>query len=527
MSFSWEFPYPSQRMPVFAANVVATSQPLAAQAGLQMLAKGGNAVDAALATAIALAIVEPTSNGIGSDAFALIWDGTRLHGLNGSGRSPRTLSADRFAGMEAMPMFGWDAVTVPGAVESWVRLSERFGKLPFESLFSPAIEYARNGYQVSPITAARWHEAQPLYTDFPDFAKTFLPSGRAPHPGELFKCPDQADTLEKIAASKGNSFYSGELAERIVQCSSSAGGAMELEDLAGHQSDWVDPIFADYRGYRLYEIPPNGQGLAALIALGILRNHDISKYPVDSPDSIHLQIEAMKIGFAEAHRHIADPENMAVSIRQLLDRDFLISRSGEIRMDSAGTYASKIPNRGGTVYLAAADAEGMMVSMIQSNYCGFGSGVVIPGTGISMQNRGFGFVLEKDHPNCVAGGKRPYHTIIPGFVMQNGKPLMCLGVMGGHMQPQGHVQMMVRMFDYNQNPQTACDAPRWFITEEHDIALEPGLGSKISAELRSRGHRIVEDTPTHIFGGAQLIYRMQQGYCAASEPRKDGHAVGY
>ena len=527
MQFSWEFPYPSQRMPVFAANVVATSQPLAAQAGLQMLANGGNAVDAALATAITLAVVEPTSNGIGSDAFALIWDGTTLHGLNGSGRSPQGLAMDHFADTEEMPMFGWDAVTVPGAVDLWARLSRRFGNLPFENLFSHAIEYARNGYHVSPITAARWHEAQSLYTDFPDFAKTFLPAGRAPRPGELFKCPDQAGTLEKIAQSNGTSFYTGELAERIVQCSKSSGGTMKLEDLAGHQSDWVEPISTDYRGYQLYEIPPNGQGLAALIALGILRYHDISKYPVDSPDSIHLQIEAMKIAFAEAHRHIADSGAMTTKVPQLLNKDFLGSRAGEIHMDSAGSYESKIPTRGGTVYLATADAGGMMVSMIQSNYCGFGSGVVIPGTGISMQNRGYGFVLNKDHPNCVAGGKRPYHTIIPGFVMQAEQPLMCLGVMGGHMQPQGHVQMMVRMFDYNQNPQTACDAPRWLVTADFDIALETGFSNETRAELRSRGHNIIEGTPTSAFGGAQLIYSLEQGYCAASEPRKDGHAVGY
>ena len=306
MNDFWQFPYPSQRMPVLARNVVATSQPLAAQAGLQMLLKGGNAVDAVLATAITLTVVEPTSNGIGSDAFALVWDGQTLHGLNGSGRSPRAWSIERFAGLDEMPAFGWDAVTVPGAVDTWVQLSQRFGKLPFDELFAPAIDYAQNGYVVSPLTADRWAVAAERYANFPDFGKTFLPAGRAPRAGELFCCPDQARTLQAIAESKGESFYHGDLAEQIVHCAKINDGAMTLEDLANHSCEWVQPISIDYRGVRLHQIPPNGQGLAALIALGLLGEFDIGRYPADSADSTHLQIEAMKIALAEAYRHMAE-----------------------------------------------------------------------------------------------------------------------------------------------------------------------------------------------------------------------------
>ncbi len=527
MNFSWKFPYSSQRMPVFARNMVATSQPLAAQAGLRMLLKGGNAVDAALAAAMALTVVEPTSNGIGSDAFAQIWDGQTLHGLNGSGRSPRAWSLDRYAGLDEMPTFGWDAVTVPGAVDAWRQLSERFGRLPFADLFVPAIEYAQEGFIVSPITANRWVDAAEQYQNFPDFCKTFLPAGRAPHTGELFRCPDQARTLEAIAESRGESFYRGELAQRIVDCAQSDGGAMVLEDLADHHSDWVQPISIEYLGVQLHEIPPNGQGLAALIALGILREFDISACPVGSADSIHLQIEAMKIALSEAYRHITDSRCMEVGPLQFLTPAFLKRRCREISMDRAARPESKILTDHGTVYLTAADEKGMMVSFIQSNYLGFGSGIVIPGTGISMQNRGLGFVLTPGHPNCVAGGKRPYHTIIPGFVTHKNRPLLSFGVMGGSMQPQGHAQMMVRIFGYGQNPQAACDAPRWHADENFNIALEAGFSPRAAGELEQRGHRIIKDPPTHMFGGAQVIHCLQIGYCAASDPRKDGQAVGY
>ena len=527
MSDFWKFPYPSQRMPVLASNVVATSQPLAAQAGLRILLKGGNAVDAALAAAIALTVVEPTSNGIGSDAFALVWDAQKLHGLNGSGRSPKAWSLDRFAGMNEMPNYGWDTVTVPGAVDAWVQLSQKFGKLPFDDLFVPAIEYAQNGFIVSPITADRWAAAAHTYRSFTDFGKTFLPDGRAPRFGELFQCPVQAQTLQSIAASNGESFYRGELAERIVRCAKINGGAMTYEDLASHSSEWERPISVDYRGVCLHQIPPNGQGLAALIALSLLRDFNVDELPVDSADTVHLQIEAMKIALAEAYQHIADRDHMTISPEEFLADNFLTRRAREIRMDQAAHPSSQIPPDRGTVYLTAADQNGMMVSFIQSNYMGFGSGVVIPDTGISLQNRGCGFVLRKDHPNCVGGGKRPFHTIIPGFVTRNKQALMSFGVMGGNMQAQGHVQMMVRIFDYNQNPQAACDAPRWYVDENFRIALEPGFSSRVVDELKGRGHAFIENPPSHLFGGAQLIYCLENGYCAASDLRKDGQAVGY
>ena len=530
MKISWKFPYPSQRMPVFARNVVATSQPLAAQAGLRMLMKGGNAVDAALATAITLTVVEPTGNGIGSDAFALIWNNGRLFGLNGSGKSPQAWTYNRFSGLKEMPTFGWDCVTVPGAVDAWVTLSNEFGKLPFAELFVSSIEYAQKGFLVSPITAARWSEAQVKYPDFPDFHKTFLPKGKSPLAGELFRCPDQATTLSEIAESRGESFYRGDLADRIVRCAKSNGGAITREDLENHASEWVEPISIDYRERCLHEIPPNGQGLSTLIALGILRYHDIKKYSVDSADSVHLQIEAMKIAFAEAHRHISDPEYMLVSSADLLRADFLAHRAREIKMERASHRFSKIPTDYGTVYLTTADKNGMIVSFIQSNYMGFGSGIVIPNTGISMQNRGCGFVIEEGHPNCVDGGKRPYHTIIPGFVTHNDRPLMSFGVMGGHMQPQGHVQMIVRIFDYGQNPQTACDAPRWMVNQDLSVSLESGFSSDVIEDLRDRGHNVLptsHDTFNGDFGGAQLIFCLEDGYCAASDSRKDGQAFGF
>jgi gamma-glutamyltranspeptidase/glutathione hydrolase len=527
MNFNWDFPYPSQRMPVLAKNVVATSHPLAAQAGLQMLAKGGNALDAALAIAITLTVVQPTSTGVGGDAFAMVWDGEKLFGINGSGRSPGKWSLKRFKGQDAMPDRGWDTVTVPGAVDAWVKLWERFGKLPFRPLFEPAIKYARNGFPVTPITASAWADAEKNLKDFPDFIKTFLPGGKAPRPGGIFKCPELANTLEKIAKTRGKCFYRGEIARKIVAHAKDNGAALSRKDLAEHQSEWVNPISLDYRGYRLHEIPPNGQGLAALIALGILRNFNIEKYPVDSADSLHLQIEAMKIAFAEAHRHIADPECMTVSPEDLLREDILAERAAEIKMDRASSPSARIPEDHGTVYLTAADQNGMMVSFIQSNFMGFGSGIVIPGTGITMQNRGKGFVLKKDHPNCLAGGKRPYHTIIPGFLTKNGQPVMSFGVMGGHMQPQGHVQMMVRIFDYKQNPQAACDAPRWHVTPDFKLALEHGILPEVKAELQRRGHVLLPEFETYIFGGGQFIYRLDEGYLAASDHRKDGLAIGY
>jgi gamma-glutamyltranspeptidase/glutathione hydrolase len=521
------YPYPSRRTPLFARNMVATSQPLAAQAGLDMLRRGGNAVDAALAAAIALTVVEPTGNGIGSDAFAMVWDGRTLHGLNASGRSPQGWSPQRFAGAAEMPELGWDSVTVPGAVSGWWMLWQRFGRLPFEALFQPAVDYAENGFVVTPRVAAIWAEAPQRFKAFPEFAAAFLPRGRAPRAGERFGCPDQARTLEKIAVTGGEAFYRGELAARIADHARSGGGALTAADLAAHTSQWVTPLAADYNGSVVHELPPNGQGLAALIALGILRHLKVDRHEVDGADSIHLQVEAMKTAQVETRRHVCDPAVAVEPTEAALDSSRLARWATEIRPDRARRPPALAPAAGGTVYLAAGDSSGMLVSYIQSNYMGFGSGIVVPGTGISLQNRGCGFILQEGHPNRVAGGKRPFHTIIPGFVTVDGQPLMSFGVMGGHMQPQGHVQMIVRMVDYGQNPQAAADAPRWCVLNDFRLAVEPGFSEEAIAELRRRGHAVVTDAPERVFGGAQVVARLTDGYCGASDPRKDGQAVGF
>ena len=523
--FDWQFPYPSQRMPVLARNVVATSQPLAAQAGLAMMMKGGNAVDTILATAITLTVVEPTSNGIGSDAFCILWDGKKLHGLNASGRSPAAWNLDRYQGHRAMPTRGWDAVTVPGAVSAWVELSKRFGKLPFADLFEPAIRYAADGYMVSPTIARLWARQAPELKDIPGYAEHFMPHGRAPEAGEKFVAPAHAATLKRIAETKGEAFYRGDLADKMAAHSRKHGGVMTVEDLAAHIVDWVEPLAHDYRGHTLHEIPPNGQGIAAQMALGILEGFDLGKLPVDSADSLHLQIEAMKLAFADAYEYVSDGDTMRVKSADLLDKEYLRSRARLIDMKKAKTPQHGVPGRGGTVYLTAADESGMMVSYIQSNYQGFGSGVVVDG--ISLQNRGYGFVLRPDHPNVVAPRKRPFHTIIPAFVTQGGKPVMSFGVMGGTMQPQGHTQVMVRIADYGQNPQAACDGPRFRWVQGMDVSVEDNFPPAVVDDLRRRGHRIVTVDDYNQFGSGQLIWRLDGGYLAASDPRRDGQAAGF
>ncbi|OGA22584.1 MAG: gamma-glutamyltransferase [Betaproteobacteria bacterium RIFCSPLOWO2_02_FULL_67_26] len=526
--FSWDFPYPSQRMPVLAKNVVATSQPLAAQAGLSMLMKGGNAVDAALAAAITLTVVEPTSNGIGADAFCILWDGRQLHGLNASGRSPAAWTPDRFKDRSGMPRRGWDSVTVPGAVSAWVDLSEKFGKLPFADLFEPAIRYATDGYMVSPTISRLWAAQVQELKSQPGFAEAFMPRGRAPEAGEKFLAPAHARTLQRIAETRGEAFYRGDLAERIAAWATQHGGALTAEDLAQHRNDWVGTIGIDYRGYTLHEIPPNGQGIAALIALGILEGFDMGAIPVDSADSLHLQIEAMKLAFADAYEYVSDPATMRVKSAALLDKAYLRERAKSISMEKAASPRHGTPAQGGTVYLTAADASGMMVSYIQSNYSGFGSGVVVGGTGISLQNRGLGFVLEPGHANVVAPRKRPFHTIIPGFVTKDGRPVMSFGVMGGSMQAQGHAQVMLRMVDHRQNPQAAADAPRWRVESEFDVNIEQGVPTAVLDDLGARGHRMIQaDRWSTDFGRAQLIYKMVDGYLGASERRTDGQAVGF
>jgi len=525
--FSWKFPYAWPRKPLLAANVVATSQPLAAQAGLAMLAAGGNAVDAVLATAITLTLVEPVSNGIGSDAYAIIWDGSRLHGLNASGRSPAGWTPEFFAKQGAVPMRGWNSVSVPGCISAWRAMSERFGKLPFEKLFEAAIRYGREGFLVSPTIAGQWAAQVGELKTQPGFAEAFMPQGRAPAAGERFLFADHAASLEKIAATKGDAFYRGELGGKLEAHAKANGAVMTAADLDAHRADWVDTLTMDYRGYTLHELPPNGQGIVALIALGILEHFDVASHPVDAVDSVHLQIEAVKLAFADALAYVSDIDAMPFPPQQLLDRGYLAERAKLIDMKRAQPFAAGTPPKGGTVYLTAADAAGMMVSMIQSNFMGFGSGVVVPGTGISLQNRGATFVMTPGHPNRVAPCKRPYQTIIPGFVTKEGRPVMSFGVMGGTMQPQGHAQVMVRIADYGQNPQAASDGPRFRWVKGLDVSVEGGFPAATLEGLKQRGHNIVTVDDYNQFGSAQMIWKLDGGYFAASDPRRDGQAVGF
>jgi gamma-glutamyltranspeptidase/glutathione hydrolase len=523
--FSWNNPYPWPRKPLLAQNVVATSQPLAAQAGLQMLAAGGTAADAIIATAITLSLVEPVSNGIGSDAYAIVWDGHGLQGLNASGRSPAAWTSDYFRGKTAMPARGWDAVTVPGCVSAWVELHARWGKLPFEKLFEPAIRYGREGFLVSPTIAGQWQAQVDILKAMPGFAQAFLPGDRAPRAGEKYTFEKHALALEEIAATKGQSFYRGELAAKLEAAAKKQGGALRATDLAAHRADWVQTIEMDYCGYTLHEIPPNGQGLVALIALGILANFDLRSHPLDGADSLHLQIEAVKLAFADGWRYIGDIDYMDIGPAALLDKEYLKSRAKLINPKRAQDFGAGNPLQGGTVYLTAADASGIMVSYIQSNYMGFGSGVVVDG--ISLQNRGATFVLDPSHANSVGPSKRPYQTIIPGFVTKNGQPVMSFGVMGGTMQPQGHTQVMVRIADYDQSPQAACDGPRFRVIQGMNVSVEDGFPSATLDELQHRGHRLIAVDDYNQFGCAQLIWQLDDGYFTASDPRRDGQAVGF
>jgi len=533
--FDWNFPYPSQRMPVLARQAVATSQPLAAQAGLQMLLRGGTAADAAIATAAALTVLEPTSNGIGSDAFALVWWNGKVHGLNASGRAPKALTLEAVAGRwpggiedPTRPPLGWDFVTVPGCVSGWRALSQKFGRLPFADLFEPAIAFARDGFLVAPQTAGGWSRAGTRFAAFDEFKRVFLPNGRGPRPGEKVTLPDHARTLEEIARTGGDSFYRGALAARILAAAKADGAMLREEDLATHRADWVDPISIDYRGLTLHEIPPNGQGIAALSALGMLSHSDFAAMQADCPDCIHTQIEAMKLAFADAHAFVADSKTMTTTSEALLDPAYLQERAATIDPQVAADPGHGQPRRGGTVLLTAADRDGMMISFIQSNYMGFGSGVVVPETGISLHNRGACFSFTPGHPNAFGGGKRPYHTIIPAFVTRAGAPLMAYGVMGGFMQPQGHLQVLTRLADFKQNPQAAIDAPRWQVMSGKKVSIEPGFDPELIEELRRRGHDLtLAETRNVSFGGAQAILALEDGYFAASDPRRDGMAVGW
>lgn len=525
-----------RNQPVFADNgMVATSQPLATQAGIAILKAGGNAVDAAIATASTLTVVEPCSTSIGGDAFALVWDGTDLHGLNGSGRAPAALTIDEVhaRGHETMPDYGWLAVTIPGVPASWRDLHARFGKLPFEQVLEPAITYAENGFPVSPVTSHSWqrqvdhHRSELTGPEFGHFLDLYAPNGTAPGVGDTWRSADKANTLRRIAETHADAFYTGEIAEAIAAFARETNGFITESDLASHTSTWVDPISASYRGYDVWEIPPNGQGIAALIALNILEGYDLASLPRNSVESFHLQIEAMKLAFIDAHRYVADPEQAAVPVEGLLSDDYAATRRALIG-DTALDPEPGEPPHSDTVYLCTADSDGMMVSFIQSAYKGFGSRVVAPGLGFSFQNRGRGFSLDPAHPNALAPGKRPFHTIIPGFLTRDGAPIGPFGVMGGFMQPQGHVQMIVNTIDHHMDPQTSIDQPRWQWDEGRRIMLESTVDPEIVEALRARGHEIDVRDDLTAFGRGQIIWRLDKGsLIAGSESRADGQAAGF
>jgi gamma-glutamyltranspeptidase/glutathione hydrolase len=536
MDFGHNPYWPGRQAVMASRGVVATSQPLAAQAGLSMLQAGGSAIDAIVATASCLAVVEPTSNGIGSDAFAIVWDGKSLHGLNGSGRAPASASAERLRseGLSQLPERGWLPVTVPGAPRVWADLHSRFGRLPFSTVLEPAAAYAERGFPVSPLTARAW--ATSAHTSFAPFREdpafgnwyaTFAPAGKPPAAGEIWRSADHASTLRRIAASHAHDFYSGQIAETIDRFSRSTGGLLRGTDLAAHQSEWVQPIKTAYRDHEVWELPPNGWGVAALVALNIVSGLPLDRHPRDSVESFHLQIESMKLAMADARRYVADPAMADVPTQELLDPAYAAARR---RLIGEGAIeATHGAPRGGTVYLCAADADGMMVSYIQSNYMGFGSGIVPPGTGVALQNRGFGFTLEPGHPNELAPGKRPFHTIIPAFLTRDGEPVGPFGVMGGFMQAQGHLQVMVNTLQYGMHPQASLDAPRFAVEKGRRVKVESEAGSEIIDGLRQRGHDVQVESGTTSFGRGQIIWRLpgNAGYVAGSERRADGAAVGY
>ena len=528
-------PYSSNRYThVASKGMVATSQPLAANAGLDILKKGGNAVDAAIATAACLTVVEPTSNGIGSDSFALVWikEDKQLYGLNGSGRAPKEITAEKVKeqGHEKMPKFGWTPVMVPGAPATWAALSERFGNLSLEETLAPAVDYALNGYPVSPILGYFWKKGFNKYEnefkgdEFKEWYKTFAPEGRPPEAGEIIKLKNHGETLKEIGKTNSESFYRGKLAEKIDESSRKHGGYLRKEDLAAYEVDWVDPIKVNYKGYDICEIPPNGQGIVALMALNILKGFDYKEK--DSVDTYHKQFEAMKLAFADGKKYITDPEYMKVTPEEMLDEKYGEERRNLIG-DTAGNPDPGTPPSSGTVYLCTADSEGNMVSFIQSNYMGFGSGIVVEDTGISLQNRGADFTLNEEDHNYLVPGKKSYHTIIPGFIMKDGDAVGPFGVMGGYMQPQGHVQVAMNLIDFNLNPQMALDSPRWQWIEGKKFTVEPNFPKYLLRELEAKGHEIITANNCDIFGRGQIIIKKGDAYFGGTESRTDGSIALY
>lgn len=515
-------------------GAVATSQPLAVQGGLQILRDGGNAVDAAVATAAILNVVEPMSTGIGGDAFMLVYqpkDG-RIRGLNASGRAPYAAELEFFTkqGLTNIPAFGsMYSVTVPGTIDGWATLLEECGTMSLAEVLQPAIAYAENGFPVSPQIGIAWQESAGMLAQHPDTARTYLMDGSAPTPGEIFRQPNLARTFRLIAEGGRDVFYRGEIAEKIVRFSDENGGLFTLKDFADHGSDWVEPISTNYRGYEIYEIPPNGQGIAALLALNIVEGFDLGAMGHNSAEHLHHAIEAMKLGFADLYEYVTDPTFVDVPIAGLLSDEYTKSQRTRISSEQASTEpGSGVPPIGSdTVYLCAVDSERNVVSFINSLYAGFGSGLVTGDTGIMLQNRGAGFSLNPNHANCIAPHKRTLHTIIPGMIAQNGVPLLTFGVMGGQMQAQGHLQFVCNLVDFNMDVQAALDAPRFRVIEGSRIMLEDGIPMNTQAMLAQKGHHITPGDP--FFGGGQAIFIHPRfnTLIAGSDPRRDGCAFGY
>ena len=526
-------------------GMAATSHPLATQVALDVLKAGGNAVDAAIAANAMLGLVEPTGCGIGGDLFAIVWDAEsgKLHGLNASGRSPRGLELQWFLdnGYESIPRFGPLPVSVPGAVDGWFELHGRFGRVPMRTVLAPAIRYAREGFPLTEVIAYYWARNVERIGEYPGFAEVFMPGGRAPAKGEIFRNPALANTYERLAAEGRDAFYKGEIAHVIADYMQANGGFLAYEDLAAHRSEWIDPVAVNYRGYDVWQLPPNGQGIAGLQMLNILEAWDIGAMGFGSADYLHLFVEAKKLAFEDRARFYADPEFVDVPTEALISKAYANERR---RLIDPARAAQAFPHgdpevleRGDTIYLTVADADGNMVSLIQSNYRGMGSGMTPPGLGFVLQDRGEMFSLEPGHPNVYAPGKRPFHTIIPAFVTREGKPWLSFGVMGGGMQPQGHVQVLVNMIDFGMDLQAAGDAPRVRhdgsseptgerMTDGGVVRVERGFPAAAIAELEKRGHR-VEVINDGGYGGYQAIRKDGEVWVGASESRKDGHAAGY
>ena len=524
-----EYKYSSRRNVVYGQKgMVATSQPLAAQAGIEMLKKGGNAIDAAIATAACLTVVEPTSNGIGSDAFAIVWFKDKLHGLNSSGYSPYSISVEKLKemGFTEIPKYGVIPVTVPGAPAAWAEMIRKFGRLSLEEVLQPAINYARNGFAVSVTVKNAWDRAFNIYSkqkgeEFKHWFDTFTKDGETPKYGELWKLPHHGDTLESIGKTNAESFYKGDIADKISSFFEKYNGFLSKEDLHDYKPEWVEPISINYRGYNVHEIPPNGQGMVALMALNILKGFEFDGK--ENSETYHKQIEAMKLAFADGQKYITDKNFMTRNVEQLLSDNYGSERRVLVK-DSAIQPEAGDPVSGGTVYLCTADGEGNMVSYIQSNYMGFGSGIVIPETGIALQNRGHNFSYDNNHNNCLLPHKKPYHTIIPGFITKDNEAVGPFGVMGAFMQPQGHVQVVMNLIDFNLNPQEALDAPRWQWIKDKEVEVEHNVPIHITKDLMKKGHHIKIQPDETSFGRGQIIIRTEEGtLCGGTEKRADGH----